>query len=51
MLENETFEIFFAKSVKEEGEGVQKIAERYAVSDEMRLWMTPKQHSTLRLKF
>ena len=28
MLENETFENFFAKSAKEEGEGFQKLAEK-----------------------
>ena len=57
MLENETFENFFAKSAKEEegrwggGDWVQKIAEKSALSDEMHLWMARKVTNNVKLSF
>ena len=41
MLENETFEFFFAKSLKEEGRGgSENSGKKSAISDEMHWWMT-----------
>ena len=44
MLENETFENFFAKSAKKKGEeGSDNCEKKSAISDKMHLWMTPKE--------
>ena len=43
MLDNETFQIIFAKSAKAEGGGgSEDSGKKSAISDEMHLWMTPK---------